>query len=46
MSIYNQQEYLFFLLQKLKLAIEREKQWLESLKNVPNGILIYNIKEN
>ena len=25
---------------------EAEKKWLSSLKNIPNGVMIYNMKEN
>lgn len=46
MSILNHKNYIIFLLNKFKLTKAQEKQWLESLKNIPNGILIYNIFEN
>ena len=35
-----------FMKMKFFETKDAEKKWLSSLKNVPNGIVIYNINEN
>ena len=34
-----------YVLDRFQKAAELEKQWLKSLQNMPNGIMLYNMKE-
>ncbi len=40
----NDESFKDFILIKFKKAKEAEKQWLLSLQNIPNGIMIFDIK--
>jgi len=34
-----------YVLERFQKAAELEKQWLKSLQNMPNGIMLYNMNE-
>ena len=38
--------FKIFMKMKFNETKDAEKRWLSSLTNIPNGVIIYNIKEN
>ena len=42
----NYKQYRDFMEAKFYMTKEAEKKWLQSLKSIPNGIMIFNLKDN
>ena len=45
-SLQNSHKYQEFMEAKFYKTKETEKKWLLSLKKIPNGLMIYNLKDN